>query len=144
MFRMCLLVLVMAAAAPSMPDLPPGRWDVESKVVEFAAPGVPSVFARMVRGRSKVEHKRLNLGASVETLLAPDPKARCRVESQRIADGRYAQELACPQKDGRSLQVSRSGTYGAFGFVGRAIVTGATGKGMLRIVLDQRAVRTGA
>ena len=79
----------------------------------------------------------------MEALLAPDPKARCRVDSQRVADGRYAQALTCPQKKGEPMRIVRAGTYNAAGFVGRATVAGTTPKGPLSIVLDQRAARVG-
>lgn len=135
-------LLPLAAAAPVQP-LEAARWDVTSKVVEFVAPGVPGFVARMIRGKSRAEHKRLSPGEGVESLLLPDPKAHCRVDSQSVSDGRYAQTLTCPQKDGRPLRIDRSGTFNAGGFVGRATVSGMTPKGALRIVLDQRATRVG-
>ncbi len=74
-------------------------------------------------------------------LLQPDPKARCVVDSQRIANGRYAQALSCPQKQGEPLRITRSGTYDSSGFSGQATVTGVTSRGDLRIILNQRAGR---
>lgn len=120
-----------------------GTWDVTSKVVEFSVPGVPGFIARMIRGKSKAEHKRLGAGDGLAVLLAPDPKARCRIDDQRVADGRYAQTLTCPQKQGEPMHIVRAGTYGTGGFSGQAIVTGSTPKGAVRIVLDQRAERVG-
>lgn len=142
MLKRLIASLLLIAAAPVQP-LQAGRWDVTSKVVEFVAPGVPGFVARMIRGKSRAEHKRLTSGEGVESLLLPDPKARCRVDSQIIGGGRYAQTLACPQKKGGPLRIDRSGTFDANGFVGRATVSGTTPKGALRIVLDQRAVRVG-
>lgn len=136
-------LLTLLAAAP-VQTLQAGRWDVTSKVIEFVAPGVPGFLARMVRGKSRAEHKRLSLGEGVESLLAPDPKARCRVDSQRITDGQYRQTLTCPQKDGGPLRIDRSGTFDATGFAGQATISGTTAKGMLRIVLTQRAARVGS
>jgi hypothetical protein len=133
---------LLVAAAPVQP-LQTGRWDVTSKVVEFVAPGVPGFVARMIRGKSRAEHKRLSSGEGLESLLLPDPKARCRVDSQMVRGGRYAQTLTCPQKNGGPLRIDRSGTFDASGFVGRATVIGTTPKGALRIVLDQRAARVG-
>jgi hypothetical protein len=141
--RKCLIVMpLLVAAAPAQP-LEPGRWDVTSKVVEFVAPGVPGFVARMIRGKSRAEHKQLSSGEGIASLLLPDPKARCRVDSQTVQEGRYAQVLSCPQKDGGWLRIDRSGTFDANGFVGRATVSGTTAKGTLRIVLDQRAIRAG-
>lgn len=132
-----------AEPVPSQP-VQPGDWAVTSKVVDLAVPGIPGFLVRMMKGKSKAERKRVASGQGVEALLAPDPKAKCRIDSQRIADGRYAQTLSCPQKQGEPLQISRTGTYDATGFVGRATVAGTTPKGPMRIVLDQRASQIAA
>ena len=118
-----------------------GAWDVTSTVVELSIPGVPGFIQRMIKGKAKAEHKQLSEGQGVDALLAPDPMAKCRVDDQRIADGKYTQSLSCPQKQGSSLQISRAGTYDANGFTGRAMVGGTTTRGTLRIVLDQHARR---
>lgn len=138
-----MLSLVMFPAASSAQTVSPGSWNVISKVVEFSVPGVPGFVARMVRGKSKAERKRLEAGEGMAALLAPDPKANCRIDDQHVADGRYAQTLTCPQRKGGPLRIVRSGSYGAGGFVGQATVTGTSPKGPLRIVLDQRAARVG-
>lgn len=98
-------------------------------------------MAAMMRGKSKAERKQLIAGQSIEALIAPDPKAHCRIDNQRITDGRYTQTLSCPQKQGDPLHVARAGTYTADGFTGRATMTGITPKGPIRIVLDQQAMR---
>lgn len=135
-----IVALLLVAAAP-VPPLPPGRWDATSKIVEFTAPGVPGFVATLAHGKSRAEHKWLRAGEGVEALLLPEAKARCRVESQTVRDGRYAQTLSCPRKDGSPLRIGRSGTFDTAGFVERATVTGTTAKGAVRIVLDQRAAR---
>lgn len=137
------LVLLPSAAVASGPVLVAGRWDVTSTVTDIAVPGAPGFILRMMRGKSKAEHKRLPAAQGVEALLVPDPKARCRVESQRVADGRYAQTLSCPQTRGEPMQIVRAGSYDGTGFVGQATVTGTTPKGAMRIVLSQRAARIG-
>lgn len=142
------LLVVALGALPSIataggPVLAAGRWDVTSTVADIAIPGAPGFILRMMRGKSKAEHKRLPPAQGVEALLVPDPKAGCRVDSQRIADGRYAQALTCPQKRGEPMQIARAGTYDGNGFVGQATVTGTTPKGAMRIVLNQRAARIG-
>jgi hypothetical protein len=96
-----------------------------------------------MKGKSKAEHKRLTANQGVEALIAPDPKARCRVDVQHVAGGKYDQVLTCPQKRGEPVRVARAGTYDNTGFVGRATVTGTTAKGPMRIVLAQRATRVG-
>lgn len=136
-----LVPLIICAAATSAQTIQAGPWDVTSTVVELTVPGVPEFLQRLARGRSKAERKSVPAGRGVEALLVPDPKARCTVVSQRIADGRYAQVLSCPQKRGEPMHVARAGTYNATGFVGRATVTGNTAKGAMRIVLEQRAAR---
>lgn len=133
---------VRAQAVQAQP-VQPGDWDVTSKVVDLAMPGIPGFVVRMMRGKSKAERKRVVAGQGIEALLAPDPKAQCRIDSQRIADGRYAQALRCPQKHGEPMHISRMGTYDATGFVGQATVTGTTPKGAVRIVLEQRASQVG-
>lgn len=138
------LLSFLVPATVSAQAIPPGAWDITSTVADLAVPGVPGFVARMIRGKSKSEHKRLAVGQGVEALLAPDPKARCRLDGQRVADGQYMQTLTCPQKQGDPVHIARAGTYNATGFTGRATVTGATSKGPLRIVLDQRATRVGS
>lgn len=135
--------LASLSAAATAQAMQPGAWDVTSTIVELSTPGVPGFVQRMARGRSKAEHKRLSAGEGIEALLAPDPKAHCRVESQAIKGGRYVQSLSCPQAKGEPLHIDRVGTFDAAGFSGRATVAGTTPKGPLRIVLDQRAARVG-
>ncbi|MEG3085052.1 hypothetical protein U1707_15475 [Sphingomonas sp. PB2P12] len=137
------LLLASPAAAADLPTVAAERWDITSTVVELSLPGVPGFIVRMMRGKSKAERKRVASGVGIDALLVPDPKAQCRVDGQRVADGHYVQALTCPQKSGKPLAIARTGTYDATGFVGRAIVTGVTPKGPMRIVLDQRAVHTG-
>ena len=140
------LLAIMLTVIPSLAAaqaVSPGAWDVTSTVVELSVPGVPGFLQRMARGKAKAEHKRLSTGQGVAELLAPDAKAKCRVDSQSIAEGRYAQGLTCPQKRGEPVRIVRTGTYDATGFAGRAIGTGTTPKGALRIALDQRAARVG-
>ena len=136
-------IMLPSAALAANLALAPGRWDVTSTTVEMSVPGLPGFIARMMQGRSKTEHKRLSAGQGVEALIAPDPKARCHVDVQHVAYGKYDQVLTCPQKRGEPVHVTRSGTYDKMGFVGRATVTGATSKGPMRIVLNQRAARVG-
>lgn len=144
MITLFAIALAAQSGVTAAPSVQAGAWDVTSKVVDFTVPGVPGFIARMARGKSKAERKQVVAGQGVEALLAPDPKAKCRIESQSIADGRYAQTLACPQKNGAPMRVVRSGTYVATGFTGQAVVTGTTPKGAIRIVLDQHASRIGA
>jgi len=143
MVRLLAAALTLLPAAAEAQILQPGAWDVTSKVVDLTVPGVPGFLVRMARGKSKAEHKRLSAGQGVEALLAPDVKARCRVDSQRVAGGHYAQTLVCPQKKGEPMRIVRTGTYDATGFVGQANVAGTTSKGLLSIMLDQRAARVG-
>ena len=143
LFFLVFLFLVAAAEPATAQAVAPGAWDVTSTVRELSVPGVPGFLQRLARGKAKTEHKRLIADQGVEALLAPDAKARCRIESQSVANGRYAQALTCPQKTGEPMHVSRAGTYDAAGLSGRAIVTGTTAKGPLTIILDQRAVRVG-
>lgn len=142
MFKLLAAALLLSCAAGAAAQaVPAGQWDVSSTVVDLSVPGMPGFLQRMVRGKSRAEHKRLLAGQGVEALLEPDPKAHCRVDSQRIENGQYSQALTCPQRRGEPMHIARSGTYDAAGFIGRAAVSGATTKGALRIVLAQRAVR---
>ncbi|TXC71616.1 DUF3617 family protein [Sphingomonas ginsenosidivorax] len=145
MTRTALIPLLLLASTPAAagPAVPPGRWDVTTTVVDAVLPGVPGFFVRMMRGKSRAEHKRLSAGQGVEALIAPDPKAKCRIDSQSIADGRYAQTLSCPQKKGEPLRISRVGSYDGQGIVGTAAVTGTSTKGPMRMTLSQRARRIG-
>lgn len=142
-FPAAALVLLPTAALAADQVLPPGRWGVKSTTVEMSVPGLPGFVARMMRGKSKTELKRLTVGQGVAALLAPDPKAGCRIDSQQVAEGRYSQMLSCPQKQGEPIRVTRAGSYDRSGFTGQAMVTGTTPKGPMRISLDQRATRLG-
>ena len=143
MLRLLAWLLAAAPIAAGAQALQPGAWDVTSKVVDLTIPGVPAFMARMAKGKSKAEHRRLAAGEGIEALLAPDAKAHCRVDSQRIADGRYTQALSCPRKNAEPLRIARAGTYTAAGFVGRATLSGASPKGAMSVTLDQRAARVG-
>lgn len=145
MQKTALLASLLFASSPAAagPALSPGRWDVTTTVVEASLPGVPGFLVRMIRGKSKAEHKRLSAGQGVEALIAPDPKAQCRIDSQSVADGRYAQTLSCPQKKGEPLRISRVGRYDGHGIVGTAAVAGSSPKGQMSMTLSQRALRVG-
>lgn len=132
----------MSAAAQS---IAPGRWDVTSTAVDLDIPGAPGFLLRMMKGRSKIEHKCVAVEQArfgVAALLVPDRKAQCRVDSASIEGGRYAQVLSCPQKKGAPLKISRAGSYDSTGFAGRLELVGVTPKGAMRVTLDQRAVRS--
>lgn len=143
MTKYLMLMLAGLSTNATAQAVQPGDWDVTSKVVDLTLPGVPGFLVRMMKGKSKAERKHPSSGQGMETLLMPDPKARCRIDSQRVADGHYTQSLSCPQKKGDWMRISRTGTYDTAGFTGRATVTGTTPKGALNIVLDQRAAHVG-
>lgn len=134
-----LLLLLLPAAAAAGQAIQPGRWDVTSTIVDLAVPGVPGFLLRMAKGKSKTEHKCLPPGQEIAALLAPDPKAGCHVDSLRIADGRYAQQLSCPQKKGGPVRIIRTGSYDGNGFAGRVQMSGQTPKGAMNVTLDQHA-----
>ena len=139
------LILLLVPASVAAQAIQPGGWDVTSTAVDLVIPGAPSFLLRMMKGRSKSERKCLDQNTAntgVAALLVPDPKAQCRIDSQRIADGRFAQTLTCPQKSGPPIQIKRAGTYDASGFAGRLEMAGQTPKGPMSIILDQKAART--
>lgn len=142
-FAAAMLVFLPTAALAADQALPTGRWGITSTTVEMSVPGLPAFVARMMRGKSKTELKRLSVGQGVTALIAPDPKAGCHIDSQQIAEGRYSQTLSCPQKRGELIRVIRAGSYDRSGFSGQAVVTGTTPKGPMRISLSQRAARLG-
>lgn len=123
----------------------PGNWDVKATAIELVVPGTPGFLLRMMKGKSKIEHKCVTPDqaiAGISALLVPDPKSLCRVESSVVADGRIAQAMMCPQKGGGTLRAIRSGSYTETGFTARLTMAGQTPKGATRIVVDQAAVRT--
>lgn len=135
-------LLLLAPGIAAAQAIPPGRWDVVSTVVDLVVPGAPGFIVRMMKGRSKTEHKCVTpdqAQAGVAVLLTPDPKARCRIDSQQIGAGRFAQTVSCPQKGGAPMQISRSGTYDATGFAGQLRMAGATPKGAFSGTISQRA-----
>lgn len=142
-FFAAILVLLPTASLAADQALPTGRWGITSTTVEMSVPGLPGFVARMMRGKSKTELKRLSVGQGVTALIAPDPKAGCHIDSQQIAEGTYSQTLSCPQKRGEPIRVTRAGSYDRSGFSGQAVVTGTTPKGPMRISLSQRAARLG-
>jgi hypothetical protein len=133
------LVLPATALAQAIPA---GKWDVTSTAVDLDIPGAPSFLLRMLKGRSKSERKCVSAeqaSTGVAALLAPDPKAQCKVGSLQISDGRYRQALTCPQKSGPPIQITRSGTYDALGFAGHLEMAGQAPKGPMHITLEQKA-----
>lgn len=113
-----------------------------STAVDLVIPGAPGFMLRMMKGRSKTERKCLSPGAAQEgvaSLLAPDPKAKCRVDTLQVGSGRYSQALTCPQKKGTPIQITRTGSYDASGFTGRLKMAGQTPKGAMSVTIDQTA-----
>lgn len=145
MRRYILFALVLVPGMAAAQAIEPGRWDVVSTAVELVVPGTPGFLLRMMKGRSKTEHKCVVPAAAqtgVGALLTPDPKAQCHVDSLHIGDGRYAQTLTCPQKKGDPMHIMRSGTYTAAGFSGRMKMAGPTSKGPLAVTIDQSATHS--
>ena len=141
------LLLLLISTSVAAQAIQPGGWDVTSTAVDLVIPGAPGLLLRMMKGRSKSERKCIDQHAAdtgVAALLVPDPQARCRVDTQRIADGRYAQTLTCAQKSGPPIQIKRAGSYDTSGFAGRLEMAGQTPKGPMSIILDQKAVRADA
>jgi hypothetical protein len=140
--RWLFLLLIAVPTHVSAQAIPAGRWDVISTAVDLVIPGAPGFMLRMMKGRSKTEHKCLAPAAAqdgIAALLAPDPKAKCRVDSIQIGNGRYSQALSCPQKTGDPIRISRAGSYDAAGFTGRLKMAGQTPKGAMAITIDQTA-----
>lgn len=135
------VLLLLPAAAPAQSPAA-GAWQIKSTVVELDVAGLPGFVQHMAKGHASTERKCLPPNQSFAVLLAPDPKAQCRIDRAVIADGRYTQTLTCPQKQGTPTTVVRTGTYDGGGFTGRVSLTGSTSKGPMRITLDQRAVRS--
>lgn len=141
--RLAPALLLMTAAA-DVPPIAPGNWAVTSTATAIDVPGVPAFMLRMMKGRSKTEYKCIAPDQSalgVAALLAPDPKANCRVDSLEIANGRYVQGIACPQKQGAPLKIERAGSYDASGFTGRLHLAGTTSRGAMSMTLEQHAAR---
>ena len=143
MLKAFLTGLLILPSVTSAQVLPAGAWEVRSTVVTLDVPGLPGFLQRMAKGHTSTERKCVPSNQSVAALLAPDPKAKCRVDRTQIGGGRYDQTLTCPQRDGKPMTVTRSGTYDANGFTGRAVVAGLTKKGPMMISMDQHAVRVG-
>lgn len=137
-----LALVVLVPGGASAESIAPGRWDIVSTAVDLVIPGAPGFVLRMMKGRSKIERKCVapaSAQTGVAALLAPDPKANCRVDSMQVGGGRYNQALTCPQKKGGTMQIVRSGTYDADGFTGRLKMAGQTPKGPMAITIDQSA-----
>jgi len=102
---------------------------------------------RMMKGRSKVEHKCLlpdQARAGAGALFAPDPKSKCTVERSQIAGGHIDQVMMCPQKKGPPVRAVRTGSYTANSFAARLVMAGDMPKGPMRVVIDQAGSRTEA
>ncbi|MES2419780.1 MAG: DUF3617 domain-containing protein [Pseudomonadota bacterium] len=142
MRKILFLYLLLNPGIAAAQAIAPGRWDIVSTAVDLVIPGAPGFLLKMMKGRSKTEHKCVTPASSetgVAALLVPDPKAQCRVDSVQIDGGRYAQTLTCPQKNGGPMQISRAGSYTSNGFTGRLKMAGRAPKGPLAITLDQTA-----
>ena len=140
----CLLVVPAVVHSQA---IQPGQWTGKITVRELVAPGVPGFLLRMARGKSQTEKKCVapaQAAAGPAILLAPDPKAKCTVASQRLENGRYEQVLSCPRKNGAPLRVERSGRYDANGLAGEVRMAGTSPKGAFRFVGDQVVTRTKA
>ena len=136
------LPFLVSPGALAAQSVAPGRWAVKSTAVDLDIPGAPKFLLRMAKGRSKTEEKCLTpdqAKTGIAAVLAPDPKAQCRVDGLQVAGGRYVQTLSCPQKKGPPLKIVREGTYQESGFTGQAQMKGMTPKGAMRIRLDQQA-----
>lgn len=146
MTRWPALLLLALPSALAAQAIAPGAWTGRITVREVTAPGVPGFLLRMARGKSKSEKRCLSpalAATGIAALLAPDPKAKCTVASQHVAEGHYDQVLICPQKSGAPLKVVRAGTYSAAGLSGRVTMDGASPKGAFHFAGDQSFTRTG-
>lgn len=139
------LALLASPGLAEAPSIQPGNWDVTSTAVDLMLPGTPGLLLRMMRGKSKVDHKCIapdQARTGLAAIVAPDPKAKCRVESLTVTGNRFDQVMACPNKDGGTLRIARSGSFTVDGFTARMTMTGQSPKGAMRVVVDQVAKRT--
>ncbi len=140
MIRALPLILLLPAAADA-PAIRAGGWANTITVREVVAPGVPGFLLRTAKGKSRTMKVCIPPQAAATgpaALLAPDPKAKCTVERQAMAAGRYEQVLSCPQKSGAPLRVERTGRYDANGLTGQVSMAGTGPKGSFRFAGDQR------
>lgn len=137
--------VLLGAMVPE--PIQPGRWEVTSTIAELTAPGAPAFLVRMARGGSRTAGRCIapaQAAGGIAAVLAPEAKARCTLERQVIADGRFTQTLACAQKEGAPLKIERVGSYDANGYRARATMMRETAKGAVRVVVNQAARRTRA
>lgn len=145
MIRLAPLLLLVLPTALDAQTVQPGNWDVKSTAVDLLIPGAPGFLVRMMKGKSRTEHKCLmpaQASDGIAALFVPKPEAKCRVERARIAGGRIDHLMFCPQKRGDPLRITRVGTYTADGFIARLTMVGQTPKGPTRIIADQVGIRT--
>lgn len=131
--------------AVANPPIHAGNWDVKSTAVDLVVPGTPGFVLRMMRGKSKVDHKCIapeQAKAGLAAVLSPDAKAKCQVESLTVSGDRFEQAVNCPSKDNGTLHIVRSGTFTADSYTARMTMTGQSAKGATRVVIDQLAKRT--
>ena len=143
--RILLAATLLLSTAAAAQDIQPGKWEVRSTAIDLTIPGTPAFMLRMAKGKTRTEQKCVapaQARRGMAALLIPDPKAKCQVESQQVAAGRYAQALTCPQRDGRPMRVTRTGSYDAASFTGRLVMAGDTKKGAMNVVVDQAGRRT--
>lgn len=141
------LLLAFLPTSLAAQSVSPGNWDVKSTAVELVIPGTSGFMLKMMKGRSKTEHKCLlpdQARAGPGALFVPDPKSKCAVERSQIAGGHIDQIMMCPQKKGPPIRATRTGTYSTAGFTARLTMAGETPKGPMRVVIDQTASHTGA
>lgn len=125
--KRALFSLILLPAAASAQVIQPGQWEVQSTAVDLSIPGAPAFLLRMAKGKSRTERKCVSpeqARRGMAALLVPDPKSKCRVDGEQVAGGRYAQTLTCPQRDGRPMQVTRTGSHDVASFAGRLVMAG--------------------
>ncbi len=146
--RSILLATLLLIPAPlGAQAVAPGGWTAKTTVRELDVPGLPKFLVRRARGKSRSEAKCIapaQASTGIAQLLTPAPKAKCTVERQQVANGRFEQVMLCPQKKGSPMRVERAGAYSAAGIVGTVTMSGQTPKGPMKALADQTITRTGA
>ena len=84
------LIILVTPAAASAQSIAPGRWDIVSTAVDLVIPGAPGFLLKMMKGRSKTEHKCVT-PVSAETGTATAPHTTATAEQRQQLNSLLAQ-----------------------------------------------------
>lgn len=115
--RHMFIIALGTAAVTAMPvaasPIEPGRWEVQSRVVDLDMPGAPPQVANMMKSKPQTHRHCLTpeeASAGPKEMLK-ETKGECKYTKYEMAGGKIDAAVQCTSKDTGQMNMTIKGAY---------------------------------